>query len=191
MQALPGSQYLRRLRNVPPPLQLPSMQPVPDAEQLQHMKCCASSQPLPVLVEPVQLPRTATGACEVCQSDIEVEHGTSSVRLLGCARCGATVHNTCYDARAYEPGSAWLCEPCSAGITDPPACALCPVLGGAMRLCQDGSWVHAACAVWVPGALVVPAGPDISAVRLYNWLVRLLLYFWQSMRAVCSIHTAC
>lgn len=160
MQALPGAQHLPRLRSLPAWLQLPAQQPVPEAERLQRMRCCAASQPLPAHIKPVCARRIATGTCEVCQSDIEV----ARVRLLSCARCGSTVHNTCYDAESHDPGSAWLCEPCSAGIKDPPACALCPVVGGAMRLCHDGSWVHAACAVWVPGALVTPAGPDISQV---------------------------
>jgi PHD-finger len=162
LQALPGAQHLMRLRTVPAPLSLPAREAVPAAERAAHMCACAATQPLPPAVAPVPLPRAATGSCDVCDRDIEFD----GVRLLCCARCGVTVHNTCYDVHSHDPEEAWLCEPCGAGVKAPPACALCPIVGGAMRFCEAGEWIHAACALWIPGVLVGPGRPpSVATVR--------------------------
>lgn len=42
------------------------------------------------------------------------------------------------------------------GITRPPPCILCPVLGGAMKRTDCGRWCHLACARWVPEVGVFP-----------------------------------
>lgn len=38
-----------------------------------------------------------------------------------------------------------------AGCKVPPACALCPAVGGALKQTTCGKWVHGACALWMPG----------------------------------------
>ena len=136
------------------------------------MQTSAAALCLPPDVRPVCPPRTTTGACHVCDRDVEFD----DVRLLCCARCGVTVHTTCYCVRGHTPGESWLCEPCGAGIKAPPACALCPVAGGALRFCKGGEWVHAACAFWIPGVTMVPGElPDLASVRSCGHLLRLLL----------------
>jgi PHD-finger/PHD-zinc-finger like domain len=170
LQEQPGARHLPRLRVLPPPLQRPQQAPLVDADLRAHKQACAAAQSLPPHATPVPLPRAASGNCHVCDRDIEFE----SVRLLTCARCGVTVHNTCYDVRNYTDGAAWLCEPCEAGVKTPPVCALCPVAGGALRWCKGGEWVHAACALWTPGALVAPKQPpDLAAVRKKQKLKKL------------------
>lgn len=176
LQDLPGAQFLSRLAVLPVGVTLPPRLPIPSAELDSHKRACASAQQLPPGMVPVVPPREATGACDICNRDVEFD----GVRLLCCARCGVTVHDTCYDATVHEPGTPWLCEACSAGIKEPPVCALCPVTGGAMRFCKQGAWAHAACLVWMPGTLMAPGEPpDISSVRLPQALaaaLRVLLH---------------
>jgi hypothetical protein len=158
VQDLPGAKHLARLRGV----QGFNIDPLSGDELEEHKRKSALAQQLPVDISPVLVPRTTSGACAVCNSDIEVDH----LRLLCCARCGVIVHPTCYGVQNHSLGAVWKCEACEAGIKSPPTCALCPVVGGAMRFCKGGEWVHAACALWIPGVLVVPGQlPDISLVR--------------------------
>lgn len=163
LQELPGAEYLSRLQpTLASPTRAPRPEPMPPAELRTHMQTSAAALSLPPDIVPVCPPRTTTGACHVCNRDVEFD----DVRLLCCGRCGVTVHTTCYCVSNHTPGESWLCEPCAAGIKKPPACALCPVLGGAMRFCKGGEWVHAACALWIPGVTMVPDElPDISSVR--------------------------
>jgi hypothetical protein len=162
MQALPGAEYLTRLATVPQPLVLPPRQPIPANELHAHMQASASSLLLPQGIHAVVPVRATTGACHVCNRDVEFD----GVRLLCCARCRITVHDTCYDETEHVPGAVWRCEPCRAGIKEQPVCSLCPVAGGAMRFCAGGQWVHAACLLWIPGACMAPGTPpDISQVR--------------------------
>jgi len=43
-----------------------------------------------------------------------------------------------------------------AGPARPPACALCPREGGALKRCAGGRWAHAVCALWVPETALDP-----------------------------------
>lgn len=47
-------------------------------------------------------------------------------------------------------GSAWTCATCALGNPTPPPCALCPVIGGALKPTTCGRWAHVACATWIP-----------------------------------------
>jgi hypothetical protein len=160
LQGLRGAKHLARLKGV----QGFEFEPIPESELRQQMQTSAAARQLPADITPVHVPRTTRGACTVCDSDIE----SDDLRMLCCARCGVIVHPTCYGVQKHTPGAAWLCEPCEAGIKSAPTCSLCPVLGGAMRFCKGGEWVHAACALWIPGVLVAPGQlPDISPVRAH------------------------
>lgn len=65
------------------------------------------------------------------------------------------VHMRCYGVRAHPNGSSWLCDVCRLpGLSQPPACALCPRVGGAMKMTAEGGWCHLLCATWVPGCAV-------------------------------------
>jgi hypothetical protein len=67
-----------------------------------------------------------------------------------CDQCGVLVHRDCYAVQSAPQGRLWLCDPCRAGFEIPPPCALCPVVGGALkRTTIPGRWCHPLCAGWV------------------------------------------
>lgn len=151
---MPGSQYLINLRSFPNGTPVPQRAPIPASEVQRHRHTCAMSYALPGNVTAIKAPKPeCTGACNICGSETEDE----DVRLLCCARCRIMVHNTCYDCPLPPFGAGWLCEVCSAGVEQPPVCALCPVLGGgAMRFTQCGRWAHVVCCLWIPGCILDP-----------------------------------
>lgn len=155
-----GAQYLGKLTSTSV-VSVPSRQPIPDHMMEQQKRVSAAAFQLPSNVKPQYHAQECAGVCDICRSDAE----SSSVRLLCCAKCGATVHNTCYGTTCPPVGSVWLCEVCEAGIDSPPVCALCPVLGGAMRFTECGRWVHCVCALWIPEVtLEVERPPCIDKV---------------------------
>jgi len=95
--------------------------------------------------------------------------GTSSNdanEIVECDSCGISVHEGCYgvpqadssrggDSDAASEVSAastepWFCEPCRAGLKSPPACELCPLVGGIYKRTDVGRWVHLVCALYTP-----------------------------------------
>jgi hypothetical protein len=157
-------QYLSKLKVSPPG----TSRPIRHAPLPQHMlpaytQACARASHLPPDVAPIVVSHATSGTCDVCCAEDELD---DNVRLLTCARCGVSVHNTCYDVSLPAPGALWLCEPCQTNVAGPMTCALCPVHGGAMRLAADGRWIHALCGLWIPGILLEPGkAPEISKVR--------------------------
>ncbi len=106
------------------------------------------------------------------------QHSSDANEIVECDGCGISVHEGCYgivdsavaiaanaanaangadcsDGAASEVSAAstepWFCEPCRAGLTRPPPCELCPVLGGIYKETDAGRWVHLVCALYVPG----------------------------------------
>lgn len=71
------------------------------------------------------------------------------------------VHMGCYGVPSHPNGEAWLCDVCvllkrphGVSLSGPPACALCPCVGGVMKPTAEGGWCHLLCATWVPGCFV-------------------------------------
>jgi hypothetical protein len=111
----------------------------------------AASQTLPpgVAAQPCASGRTVMWECQVCGEDTECEGSY----LLQCDLCCACVHMDCCGVDKRPDGGAWLCDTCElrmGGLKAPPACALCPVVGGPMKRTTDGRWAHLLCAMWVP-----------------------------------------
>jgi hypothetical protein len=52
-----------------------------------------------------------------------------------------------------------------AGVSTPPACALCPIRGGMMKRTNCGAWCHLACANWTPETALDPESGLICGVR--------------------------
>ena len=80
--------------------------------------------------------------------------------IVECDGCGVSVHEGCYGIT--ESGSVastvseastepWFCEPCRASLDRPPACELCPNVGGIYKETDVGRWVHLICALYTPG----------------------------------------
>lgn len=42
---------------------------------------------------------------------------------------GLQVHMNCFGVTSLPDGKQWLCDLCRLGVTEAPACALCPVVG--------------------------------------------------------------
>jgi PHD-finger/PHD-zinc-finger like domain len=158
---LPGAQYLSQLSRSPCG-SVPRREAIPTEEAHARARACAAAWRLPPAVRGIPAEDAQSGRCHVCDRDDE----SDGVQLLGCVACGVHVHTTCYDTAAPPAGGHWRCDVCTAGIAEPPICALCPVIGGALKLAGDGRWVHATCALWIRGIEMLPGQlPDLSRVR--------------------------
>jgi len=94
----------------------------------------------------------------VCGICLESESSEMD-EILECDNCGITVHEGCYgdidtpdddESESDAPTEPWFCEPCKAGLTDPPICELCPNVGGIFKLTDTRKWVHLICALYTP-----------------------------------------
>ena len=131
---------------------------------LRRARLCAATQSLtlPTGVTPITLPRSVTeGVCHVCGEDAEYDGN----HLLQCDACGVFVHTDCYSVQHRPDGRLWLCDVCRLGLDAAPPCALCPVVGGAMKPTDCGRWVHCACALWVPETCPLDQVADAAAQR--------------------------
>ena len=128
--------------------------PVPevDARTLKARAAAkASLQQLPPGVAPVHL-RLPADHCNVCGEVVEYEDN----QMVQCDGCKVMVHMGCYGIKEPPKGNLWLCNVCDLGLgKSPPACALCPVVGGAMKPTTCGRWVHVLCAMWIPETCIV------------------------------------
>lgn len=88
---------------------------------------------------------TSVEKCDVCDSSQEYDHD----EIVQCDECALLVHMGCYGICNPPRGQRWLCRACELGLVEPPACALCPNVGGAMKPTTCGNWCHVACALWV------------------------------------------
>ena len=77
--------------------------------------------------------------CAVCDGG----DSSDSNLIIICGRCNVPVHTKCYRI-GKVPENDWLCEPCKAQVYDS-TCALCPVLGGALKFSAPKDWVHVTC----------------------------------------------
>ncbi|EFN53929.1 hypothetical protein CHLNCDRAFT_13553, partial [Chlorella variabilis] len=84
--------------------------------------------------------------CHVCNEEDEDEEDF----IVQCGKCKLFVHMCCYGIRQAPHGKLWLCDVCSLSLEKPPPCALCPVLGGALKRTTCGRWAHPTCALWLP-----------------------------------------
>jgi hypothetical protein len=120
-------------------------------QQLAHRAIAARLQRLPAGVAAQPLRRPVVAACDACGLEVE----TNDNLLVECDACRVMVHMRCYGVDAHPAGSSWLCDVCRLpGLDRPPPCALCPCVGGAMKMTAEGGWCHLLCATWVPGCFV-------------------------------------
>ena len=108
-----------------------------------------------ILEEDVKPKKKVFLVCGIC---LESESNEID-EILECDNCGITVHEGCYgdidapDDNASEsdaPTEPWFCEPCKAGLVEPPICELCPNPGGIFKLTDTRKWVHLICALYTP-----------------------------------------
>jgi len=106
----------------------------------------------------------STPSCTVCGTSCEI--GKTGQE---CASCGVLLHFSCrFDAinecitegitlqsKRGSRKEKWHCEACSAGLgRKKRTCKLCSVVGGALKKCKYGGWVHTVCALWVPETFI-------------------------------------
>ncbi|MFH4978641.1 hypothetical protein AB6A40_005350 [Gnathostoma spinigerum] len=84
--------------------------------------------------------------CDICrQPDFEADDA-----IVFCDGCNLSVHQSCYGIDNL-PEDEWMCQVCLlTGYQTSPACVLCPVTGGAMKVTKRGQWAHIVCALWIP-----------------------------------------
>jgi len=120
--------------------------PPPDAAQVRAAAARAAAHlRLPAGVTAVHVP-PPPDRCAVC--DLATEWDDD--QLVQCDACRMLVHMKCYGVAQPPDGSPWACAACDLCLPAPPPCALCPVLGGAMKPTTCGKWAHVACAQWIP-----------------------------------------
>lgn len=98
---------------------------------------------------------------------------TKCVGSAAYPRQHSSCAQACYGVIAIPAGD-WYCDSCVAARASsgdaPPVkqCALCPTIGGALKPTTATAWVHASCALWMPGALCqggeAMSSVDVSAV---------------------------
>ena len=72
--------------------------------------------------------------------------------------CRLLVHMSCYGVHQHPHGEPWMCDTCclqhqpggGPRLSQPPACSLCPCIGGVMKPTTEGGWCHLMCASWTP-----------------------------------------
>ncbi|GAB4814051.1 hypothetical protein N2152v2_001097 [Parachlorella kessleri] len=189
IQQLPGAARCERYCGWPEGEQ-PEVPPLTPSEERARLACSARMQKLPPEVRPVPLEdpwagsgqqqgaqlgtqRAGAGACrgavcEVCMN--EEEEGDDYI--IQCDGCRAFVHMSCYGVQQNPWGELWQCDVCSLSLEKPPACVLCPVVGGVMKPTACGRWCHSACGVWTeetrldPGKGVITGIQEVKAARL-------------------------
>ncbi|BBG93501.1 trithorax-like protein 2 [Prunus dulcis] len=111
---------------------------------------------VPVGYRPVRVDWKDLDKCSVCHMDEVDANEYENNLFLQCDKCRMMVHARCYGELEPVGGVLWLCNLCRPGAPEPaPPCCLCPVIGGAMKPTTDGRWAHLACAIWIPGYLVL------------------------------------
>uniref|UniRef100_A0A8R1IFC1 PHD finger protein 14 n=1 Tax=Caenorhabditis japonica TaxID=281687 RepID=A0A8R1IFC1_CAEJA len=93
--------------------------------------------------------------CGVCVNARDV---VSAGDFMQCDKCGIHVHESCYQGLQVDDPeeTIWYCEPCSAGLTDPPHCEFCPSRLGAFKKSDiPGRWCHVVCALFTHGVTFV------------------------------------
>lgn len=152
---LPGAERCERFSGWPDGAHPPTAPPLTENDMLQRLRCEAACCRLPDGIHGVPLGATPPGVCTVCFE--EEEDDTDLV--LQCDDCGIFVHMLCYGVREPPLGRLWMCDVCRVASNahgggtalSPPACALCPVVAGAMKRTTCGRWAHLTCALWMDG----------------------------------------
>lgn len=116
---------------------------------LKEMALCQ----LPAGVKAVKMGSTRPFECEIC-GDVEEDEEDYIIQCDGCKSC---VHMSCYCVKEAPHGSLWLCDVCKSHPkeNERPACAICPVSGGAMKRTTCGKWCHPVCALWLPETVIM------------------------------------
>ena len=123
---------------------------------------------LPEDIKAVPLPEERPYECQICGEADEDEDDF----ILQCDGCRVCVHMSCYAVQEAPHGRLWLCDVCSSApkTYHRPACALCPVKGGAMKRTTCGKWCHPACALWLPETFLIREKTHMHLVGLIDGL---------------------
>ncbi|GAX81946.1 hypothetical protein CEUSTIGMA_g9374.t1 [Chlamydomonas eustigma] len=150
IQSLPGAGRCERYCGWPRGRGLTGVPGLTREETLAREVALAADQQLPPGIVPQTAPLDIHWECQVCGEDTECEGSY----MLHCDMCRMCVHMDCIGVETEPDGGLWLCDICtlmSAGLKNPPACVLCPFIGGGpMKRTTEGKWCHLMCTMWVP-----------------------------------------
>ncbi|KAJ8635768.1 hypothetical protein MRB53_010035 [Persea americana] len=129
---------------------------------------------------PIHLDLKDIDKCSVCHMDEEYVNNL----FLQCDKCRMTVHARCYGEMEPLDGKLWLCNLCRPGAPiSPPACCLCPVIGGAMKPTTNGQWAHLTCAMWIPETYL----QDIKRMEPIDGIDRIHKDRWKLLCSICGV----
>ena len=154
IQELPGAERCERYSDWPEG-EAPVCPPL-DPEELKRREACrVAKQTLPEGIAPVDL-KLPVSNCHVCG---KVEDHVDNM-LVQCDGCKMMVHMACYGIKSAPKGQLWLCNVCDLGLQAcPPACVVCPVVGGAMKPTTKVKgavrFIHTACSIWTPETTIL------------------------------------
>jgi hypothetical protein len=158
IEALPGAALCERYAGWPDGEAPPPPPPLDAAAARARLAAEARAQRLPPGVRAVPAAPTRPGVCYVCLEEDEDEEDL----VLQCDGCGVFVHMSCYAVPEPPHGALWLCDTCGVGAAPPPPCAMCPVVGGALKRTTCGRWCHPSCALWVPQTALDPGARHLG-----------------------------
>ncbi|MES1922392.1 hypothetical protein MHBO_003901, partial [Bonamia ostreae] len=81
--------------------------------------------------------------CSVCYSPVHFDRDF----FVFCSNpfCEIAVHQRCYGVS--DEANDWFCDVCVAGEKSSAQCGRCSFKGGALKISQNGDWIHVACAL--------------------------------------------
>lgn len=189
IMALPGSIRCERFAGWPDgdtPLRYP---PLNTEEERKRLAYEAAACRLPEGVIGISAASIKPGTCYVCFEEEEDEEDL----ILQCDGCGIFTHMTCYGVPEPPRGHLWLCDTCKVGAAFPPTCALCPIIGGALKRTDCGRWVHPSCVIWLPENTYL--NPNLSYHNLQGLVTGLSSVHHSRRKLTCQIckmpHGAC
>jgi len=75
--------------------------------------------------------------------------------IVFCETCDLPLHQSCYGIKDIPEGD-YFCDRClyierqmiGSSVRVDPECSCCPVKKGAMKITEEGTWIHVMCALW-------------------------------------------
>ena len=187
--SLPNAERCERFAAWPDGTAPPPPPPLTVAERKLRLSYEMTMCRLPPGIKGIPAVAPPPGVCNVCWEEEEDEDDL----ILQCDKCAIFTHMGCYAVKEAPRGQLWLCDTCKMDATSsPPACPLCPILGGALKRTDCGRWAHPSCSLWLPETVL---DAELSYHGLQGLLTGLSAVNHSRRKLLCQVcklaHGAC